>query len=178
MNILNVLFGTVLATAFGSVALSASSPQSVANAGEPTTVKIPQRFEFYIRQGLPPEYRGKINPNKEPTVPIVIKGADIYNARCSSCHGLMGFGNGVAAGQMRTRPADLAWSLSDPKVKDDFLYWTIADGGAQFGSSMPGYKKDLTEPQIWYVVTYMRAAFEGREASRSKGTMQASIEGR
>jgi mono/diheme cytochrome c family protein len=129
-----------------------------------TTVKAPARFEFYQRNGLPAEYRGKTNPNKQ-TVPTVIKGADRYNARCAACHGLMGFGNGDASGAMRTRPADLAWSLSDPKVKDDYLFWTISEGGAQFGTNMPAYKKpDLAEWQIWEIITYMRAAFEGREA--------------
>ena len=97
-------------------------------------------------------------------VPNVIKGADLYNARCASCHGLLGFGNGTAGSALRPRPADLAWSLSDPRVKDDFLLWTIADGGAQFGSNMPAYKDDLKEHQMWEIVTYMRAAFEGREA--------------
>jgi mono/diheme cytochrome c family protein len=76
----------------------------------------------------------------------------------------MGFGNGQAAGALHKRPADLAWSLSEPRIKDDFVYWTIAEGGAQFGSAMPAYKTDLKDFQIWEVITYMRAAFEGREA--------------
>jgi len=129
-----------------------------------TTTKTPERFEFYQRQGLPAAYRGKTNPFKQ-TVPTVIRGADRYNARCSACHGLMGFGDGDASGAMRTRPADLAWSLSDPRVKDDYLFWTISEGGAPFGTNMPAYKEpDLREAQIWEIITYMRAAFEGREA--------------
>ena len=141
----------------------------------PTTQKEPQRFEFYARQGVPAEYRGKTNPNTELTVPIVIRGADIYTARCASCHGPMGFGNGVAAGRLRTQPADLAWSLSNPKVRDDYLYWTISEGGAQFGSAMPAYKNDLRADQIWELITYMHAAFEGREASIPRGTRQALL---
>ncbi len=130
----------------------------------PTTVKIPGRFEFYRREGLPAPYRGRTNPY-QPTVPSVLKGADLYNARCASCHGLMGFGNGQAGGKLNPRPADLAWSLSGPNAKDDFLFWTIAEGGAQFGSNMPAFKKpDLSDGQIWEIITYMRAAFEGREA--------------
>ena len=129
-----------------------------------TTIKSPARFEFYRREGLPAAYRGKTNPY-QPTIPSVIKGADRYNARCASCHGLMGFGNGEAGGKLRTRPADLAWSLSGPETKDDFLFWTISEGGAQFGTNMPAFKKpDLSDAQIWEIITYMRAAFEGREA--------------
>ena len=133
-------------------------------AAEPTTVKSPARFEFYRHDGLPAAYRGKTNPY-QPTIPSVIKGADRYNARCASCHGLMGFGNGQAGGKLNPRPADLAGSLSSPDTKDDFLFWTISEGGAQFGSNMPAFKKpDLSDAQIWEIITYMRAAFEGREA--------------
>ena len=131
---------------------------------DPTTVKIPARYEFYARQGLPAEYKGKTNPNTTPTIPIVIRGADVYNANCASCHGLMGFGNGASGNALRPKPADLAWSMGNPSLKDDFFYWTIAEGGAQFGSNMPAYKGKLREGQIWEMITYMRAAFEGREA--------------
>ena len=131
---------------------------------EPATVKVPARAEFYKAQGLPAGYRGKTNPY-QATVPVVLKGADRYNALCSSCHGLMGFGNGQASGALHPKPADLAWSLSDPKIKDDYLFWTIAEGGAQFSTKMPAFKKPmLTDEQIWQIITYMRAAFEGREA--------------
>jgi mono/diheme cytochrome c family protein len=150
----------------GELALAAPETDgpNAPTATEPATVKAKARYEFYARQGLPPEYRNKVNPYPQPTVPVVIRGADLYNVRCASCHGLMGFGDGAAGGGLRQRPADLAWSLSDPTLRDDFLYWTIAEGGAQFATDMPSYKKMLSETQIWEIVTYMRAAFEGREA--------------
>jgi mono/diheme cytochrome c family protein len=159
---LALLMGPAFAAADDAAPAAAAAPPQ---AAEPATAKIPARYEFYAKQGLLAAYRGKSNPYKEPTVPLVIKGADTYNARCASCHGLMGFGNGQAGGALRPRPADLAWSLSNPKLKDDFLFWTIAEGGAQFGSNMPAYKADLKEHQIWELITYMRAAFEGREAA-------------
>lgn len=156
-----------LALSLGLVGLPAvAAPDAGAppTASEPATKKSPERLKFYVRQGIPDAYRGKTNP-LATNVPNVIKGADLYNARCASCHGLMGFGNGAAGGGLRVKPADLAWSLSNPQVKDDFLLWTIADGGAQFGSNMPAFKGDLRDGQIWEIITYMRAAFEGREAS-------------
>ena len=172
----------IAAVGFGLALLAwpvlAVGPEGSQDTLEATTQKTPQRFEFYNRQGLPAEYRGKANPNLLPTVPVVIKGADIYNARCASCHGVMGFGNGVAAGKLRIKPADLAWSLSNPKVKDDFLYWTIAEGGVQFGTAMPAYKSDLKENQIWQVITYMHAAFEGREAGSPAPSERHALLGR
>lgn len=170
-----------LALVLGAVSSSmagAPAPGSDRPAVEPTTVKSVARQQFYVRQGLSPVYRGRTNPL--PTnVPNVIKGADLYNARCASCHGLMGFGDGAAGGVLRTQPADLAWSLSTPGVKDDYLFWTIAEGGAQFGTSMPAYKNDLREGQIWMIITYMRAAFEGREASLPQdGATKQAMAGR
>lgn len=157
-----------LALCLGLLGLPASAaPDTGAQpaSSEPATVKTPQRFQYYVRSGLPAEYRGKTNPYQQPTVPIVIKGADLYNVHCASCHGMMGFGNGAAGGGLRVKPADLAWSLSSKDVKDDFLFWTISEGGAQFGSNMPAFKGTVKDYQIWEMITYMRAAFEGREAS-------------
>jgi mono/diheme cytochrome c family protein len=154
---------TTLAVAFAASLNIASAAPAAQPSSEPVTTKAPERLKFYLLQGIPAAYRGKTNP-LQTNVPNVIRGADLYNARCASCHGLMGFGNGAAAGALRPRPADLAWSLSDPGVKDDFLLWTIAEGGAQFGSNMPASKGSLTELQMWEMITYMRAAFEGREA--------------
>ena len=138
------------------------SAPAAAPAVQPTTVKLPARAQFYAT-GLPTPYRGMTNP-LQTNVPNVIRGADLYNANCASCHGLMGFGNGAGASGLAMRPADLAWSLSAPEAKDDFLFWTIAEGGAQFRSPMPAFKGQMKDFQIWEVVTYMRAAFEGREA--------------
>lgn len=159
---------SALALGLGLIGLpAAAAPDAGAppTASEPATVKAPQRFQYYVRNGLPAAYRGKTNPYAQPTVPIVIKGADLYNVNCASCHGMMGFGNGAAGGGLRVKPADLAWSLSSQDVKDDFLFWTISEGGAQFGSNMPAFKGTLRDYQIWEMITYMRAAFEGREAS-------------
>ena len=150
--------------------------QASEQASQPATVKSPERYKFYVRQGASAEYRGKKNP-LATSVPNVIRGADLYNAKCASCHGLLGFGNGAAGNALSVRPADLAWSLSNPDLKDDFLLWTIAEGGAPFGSSMPAFKSELREGQIWEVITYMRAAFEGREARApsTRGSQQAMV---
>ena len=148
-----------------------------ATASEPATVKAPARFETYKREGLPAPYAGKTNP-LVPTIAVVLKGADIYSVRCATCHGPMGFGNGPSSSKLHPHPADLAWALSSPYTKDDYLFWTISEGGAKFGSNMPAFKKpDLTDEQIWQIITYIRAAFEGREVQLAPagGTRQASL---
>jgi len=130
----------------------------------PATVKSAARHEFYRSQGLPVAYRGKTNPF-QPSIPLVLAGADLFDARCAICHGPMGLGNGPASTKLQQRPADLAGSLSDPATRDDFLFWTISTGGAPFGTDMPSFKEpDLSDAQIWQIIGYMRAAFEGHEA--------------
>ncbi len=50
---------------------------------------------------------------------------------------------------------------------DEYLLWTISDGGAQLGTEMPAYKEILTDNQIWQIVTYMRVGFPNvREAGQ------------
>jgi mono/diheme cytochrome c family protein len=42
---------------------------------------------------------------------------------------------------------------------DEYMLWSISDGGAAFGTAMPAYKDVLTKDEIWKIVTYMRAGF-------------------
>lgn len=130
--------------------------------GTPATVKSAARHTFYRRSGLPPGYRGRTNPYP-PSIPLVLEGADLYDLRCAVCHGPMGLGNGTAWKKLSERPADLAGSVSGADIGDDFLYWTISEGGAQFGTDMPPFKDDLTDSEIWTIIGYMRAAFADRD---------------
>ena len=44
-----------------------------------------------------------------------------------------------------------------PVAEDDFLYWTISEGGEQFGSAMPAFKSTLKPNEIWAIVTALRS---------------------
>lgn len=64
---------------------------------------------------------------------------------CQTCHGTDGSASQVANSK----------ALSDTATKDDaFVYTTIADGVS--GTSMAGYKSQLSENEIWQIVTYIR----------------------
>jgi hypothetical protein len=44
-----------------------------------------------------------------------------------------------------------------PMVRwDPFMYWAIAEGGAQFGTAMPAFKDTLSSDGIWAVIAYVR----------------------
>ena len=50
-------------------------------------------------------------------------------------------------------PANLAFLAQMPMVQwDPLMYWTIAEGGAQFGSAMPLFKSTLSKDDIWAVI--------------------------
>ena len=46
------------------------------------------------------------------------------------------------------------------------MYWTIAEGGAAFGTAMPAFKGTLTENDIWAVTAYIQARLPERPKTR------------
>lgn len=133
----------------------------------PVTVKSIERHEYYRARGLSAAYAGRSNPLRL-SIPLVLTGVDLYDLRCAICHGPIGHGNGAAAAKLDAPPADLAGSVSNDALGDDFFFWTIAEGGDQFGSDMPPFKNDLSEQEIWVVIAYLRAAFEERNVGASE----------
>ncbi len=76
----------------------------------------------------------------------------LYMKNCSACHGETGHGDGMMARGMQPPPVAFA---EDPDLPDDppgALYWKISAGK----KPMPGWKKDLTEAQIWSLVSYVK----------------------
>ena len=49
--------------------------------------------------------------------------------------------------------------MQQPIAIDQYLLWTISEGGQQFGTAMPSFKTELTQDQIWQIVAYLRAGF-------------------
>lgn len=122
------------------------------------TVKDPARHAYYVRNGVPSSYRGARNPFRR-TIGNVVEGARLYDLRCAMCHGVMGVGDGGAGERLSSAPADLGASLAEPLNGDDYFLWTISDGGRPFGTDMPTFRGDLSDADIWKIITFMRAAF-------------------
>ena len=113
------------------------------------------RHQQAMMYGIPEPYRSARNPlpNSAETLQ---HGAQVYAENCAACHGARGFGDGPAAAQLSPRPADLAWLARSHMVGDQYIYWTVADGGQPVGSAMPAFKGVLSQRDIWAVVTYVR----------------------
>lgn len=116
--------------------------------------------------GVPAPYRNVSNPLPR-TAATIERGAAVYSANCASCHGATGLGDGPAAQELSPRPANLAWLSQMPMSRwDPFMYWTIAEGGSQFSTAMPGFKGSLSKDEIWAVTAYIQAHLPAQAARK------------
>lgn len=143
-KLIPVYLGLVIA-ALGLVACNASeTPTPFFGEQEPIT-----------RPDIPEQYSGLGNPYIDD--PAAISAGEIlYEANCSSCHGLTGEGDGPASGGIDPPPGNLA--LRQASLSDAYLYWRISEGGLMepFNSIMLGWKGMLDEQSIWEIISYVR----------------------
>jgi len=116
------------------------------------------RHSSYMNYGVPPEYEGATSA-LAPSREAMEQGGRTFARECSGCHGKDGLGDGDAENALSPSPALLAYMIRRPIAVDEYLLWSIADGGTQFDSQMPAYKDKLARDEIWRVIAYMRAGF-------------------
>ncbi len=115
------------------------------------------RHRAAMMSGIPAPYNSLSNPLPR-TRETVERGAIVYETNCASCHGATGAGDGEAGRNLSPPPGNLAWLAQMPMVDwDPFMYWTVAEGGTQFGSAMPAFKDKLSKDDIWAVIAYVQA---------------------
>ena len=90
--------------------------------------------------------RDKVKPNLD-------EGARIYKQNCINCHGPGGKGDGVAAGQLDPKLADLTSSNTQDK-KNAELFEVVKFGRP--GTAMPGWLGQIDEGEIQNVLAYVR----------------------
>ncbi|MBL9100952.1 MAG: cytochrome c [Myxococcales bacterium] len=97
---------------------------------------------------VPARYAGRKSPGG-----MEDRGATLYAAQCASCHGEHGGGDGPMAEGMDPRPSNLT-ALPHVTLRDDYLYFRIAEGGGFFpyASAMPGVGASLPEADVWALV--------------------------
>ena len=119
------------------------------------------RHTTYMQFGVAKDYAGATSPLKSDNA-VIATGRALYAKECASCHGGDGMGAGDAARGLSPSPALLAYMIGRPVSVDEYLLWSIADGGKQFDSEMPAFKDRLSRDEIWRIVTYMRAGFPAK----------------
>ena len=116
------------------------------------------RHWTFMHQGIPAAYRAARKP-LTPDAKTIGEGRALYQDNCASYHGATGLGDGEVANSLNPSPALLAYMIQMPMSVDEYMLWSISDGGAAFGTAMPAFKDVLTQDEIWKIVTYMRAGF-------------------
>lgn len=124
----------------------------------PTMMARMLRHAEFLNFGVPKEYEDARSPVK-PDPEVLAAGRELYLANCAACHGPDGLGDGDVGQALSPSPAVLAFMITRPIAVDPYLLWSISDGGAQFDSAMPAFKKSLTQDEIWKIIAYMRAGF-------------------
>lgn len=114
---------------------------------------------------IPDEYSGLASPAQADEASIE-RGGALYATNCASCHGDGGMGDGIAGAALNPAPAAVAHTSQ--MMGDNYLYWRISEGGAQFSSAMPAWKDILDEQARWDLIHYMRALGAGKAAPASQ----------
>ena len=103
----------------------------------------------------------KVPPKPKADSTAVAQGRAIYQARCASCHGETGDGQGPVAPYLWPRPRDLTaasyllrTTASGELPTDEDLFRTITLG--MNGTAMPAWATTLSVAQRWQVIFYIK----------------------
>ena len=93
----------------------------------------------------------------------VLKSAGkLYKRKCKKCHGSKGNGKGSSAADLEIKPNDFTEPGYLAGLKDGQLYWIMLKGGseeAEMEAFGPGSDANISEDDLWKLVTYMRMTF-------------------
>jgi mono/diheme cytochrome c family protein len=121
----------------------------------PRQSQMPRHY-MVAAWGVPAPYQGMVNPLQRRKE-VLDRGQTIYKQYCAVCHGDNGAGNGLAGKALSPPPGNLVWLSDVPENQwDEFMYWTIAEGGTALGTSMPPYRQLLTRDEVWAVTAYIQ----------------------
>lgn len=116
------------------------------------------RHRTYMIEGVPEDYQGAASPVGKSRKAVAM-GARLYTMHCSGCHGRKGRGSGDAGMTLKPSRALKTYISRRPWAADEYLLWSVAEGGVAFDSAMPAFRQQLTTRQIWQIIAYMRAGF-------------------
>jgi mono/diheme cytochrome c family protein len=117
------------------------------------------RHTTYMQYGVQKEYQGA-RSTVGSTAEVIAAGGKLYSQHCASCHGKNGLGDGDASTSLLPSPALLAFMIQRPISVDEYLLWSISEGGKDFDTKMPAFRNALSRDDIWKIVAYMRAGFK------------------
>jgi len=130
--------------------------------GPPRWMANIARKQHVVMNGVPLPYSAARDPSPDTTAKLR-RGMVLFDRHCAACHGWSGKGTGPDAIDLVPAPADLEWLARTPKNKaNPYIYWSIAEGGQEFGSEMPAFKRTLAKKDIWALTAYLRTGMPHR----------------
>ncbi len=100
------------------------------------------------------------------TPEVIATGAGLYSEYCASCHGSRGYGDGEDGGSLTPSPALLNHLVRMPMTGDEYLLWSISEGGERSNTDMPPFKSVLEQDEIWRIIAYMRSGFPSLDSNQ------------
>ena len=111
------------------------------------------------------------SPNADPTnARQVAQGWASYESHCAACHGvnLEGQPNWrerLANGRLPAPPHDASghtWEHSDRALFEVTKFGFASKAGASYQTDMRAFKEELTDEQIWAVISYIKSRWPQR----------------
>jgi len=130
------------------------APLPARTPGAGTTPGAPLTGPARVCQGLAAPYAGKKSPFKFDDKTILAQGKQIYDDKCTACHGAAGKGDGPAAAALNPKPANLTDKNLMQSLPVDCQFFVIAEGVK--GTGMPPWKA-LGDDALLKVLIYTRS---------------------
>ncbi len=105
---------------------------------------------WLLRESVPGEERGQINPFSKDTAAIAA-GQDLFRQKCAVCHAYDGSGKTEIGGGEYPRPPALR-SMNIMALTDGEIFYHIRNGIRNTG--MPAWS--MPDEQVWQLVAYLR----------------------
>ncbi len=115
-------------------------------------------------------------PTSPDHAPDLARGASLYQAQCSSCHGVTGHADGLAGLHLDPPPVNFADQTRADQRSALSLYEAITRGVD--GTSMISYEKQLSKDDRWALAYYAGTLAYGNEAKTGAANWKADHEAR
>jgi len=102
---------------------------------------------------LPPDAAEKKNPLTVDEK-VLAQGKAVFKDKCQRCHGEKGVGDGEDADPDVAEDMDLTNPKRADRNPDGVVFYKVSNGRRK--PKMPVFKEELSEQQIWQVVSYVQ----------------------
>lgn len=117
-----------------------------------------------LERSDPDEYRRRVEGGRQ-----------VYYRNCVFCHGDALAGDGMFVHGLDPIPTNFTDTGTIPNLRDTFLFWRIAKGGAgmpeeggPWDSAMPAWEKFLTEEEMWQAILFLYDFTQTRPRAREE----------